>query len=267
MELRGQVAIVTGSGRGIGEEIALTLAREGAHVVVNDINTDDAGRVAKKIEGLGVKPMLYKADVTNKAEVKSMVRETISQFGTIDILVNNAGIAGSTRLIQDIPEEVWDRAIGINLKGIFLVCQAVIPIMAEKRGGKIVNISSAAGRRMGFLGGADYTASKYGVIGFSYHLAYELAMYEINVNVVCPGLTLTPMAKEGSSQEIRDYVTGMIPLGRLCDPKDQAEAVLFLVSERSKMITGHVLDVNGGVLLGFGNYMEDMKRRIRSSNK
>jgi len=261
MELNDKIAIVTGAGRGIGEGIALRLAREGANVVVNDIDLDDANRVVQRIMSMGRKAIPFKADVSNKTEVDSMVRESLKQLGTIDILINNAGIGGSSSLVKDISEETWDRVMAINLKGAFLCCQAVMPIMIKKGKGKVVNIASAAARRMSYLGGADYTASKYGLVGFSHHLAYELAIHGINVNVVCPGATLTSMAKEHSTQEARDRSAETIPLGRWCTPEDQAEAVLFLVSERSKMITGHVLDVDGGQLLGFGNYLEDMERR------
>lgn len=264
MELENKIAIVTGAGRGIGEGIALRLAREGAHVVVNDINFDDAKNVAQEIMSMGRRAMPFKADVANKTEIDSMVRETLNQFGTIDILVNSAGIAGSSCLVKDISEETWDRVMGINLKGAFLCCQSVMPTMIKKRKGKIVNISSLAAKKISYLGGADYTASKYGLVGFSLHLAYELAIHRINVNVVCPGATLTPMAQEHSTKELRDLEAETVPLGRWCTPEDQAEAVLFLVSERSGMITGHLLDVDGGQLLGFGNYPEDIERRMKA---
>ncbi len=265
MNLKDQIAIVTGAGAGIGEGIAVALAREGAAVVVSDIDSENAGRVAEKIVSIGGKAVPFKTNVARKAEVDSMVGETLSRFGTIDILVNNAGIGGASSLVKDIPEEIWDEVMAVNLKGVFLCCQAVIPTMIEKQGGKIVNIASAAARRMSYLGGADYTASKYGLVGFSHHLAYELAMHRINVNVVCPGATLTPMAEAHASKELRARIAETVPLGRWCTPEDQAEAVLFLVSERSSMITGHVLDVNGGQLLGFENYPQDMKRRMEGS--
>jgi NAD(P)-dependent dehydrogenase (short-subunit alcohol dehydrogenase family) len=265
MVLKNQVAIVTGAGRGIGEAIALTFAREGAHVVVNDVNLDDAKKVSQKIVSMGRKAVPIKADVSSKDQVDSMVREAVKEFGTIDILVNNAGIGGCSRLVKNIPEDSWDQVMAINLKGVFLCCQAVVPIMIEKRRGKIVNIASLAARRMSFLGGADYTASKYGVVGFSHHLAYELAYYRINVNVVCPGATLTQMVNEKAPQEMKDQIASRVPLGRWSSPQDQAEAVLFLASDRSSMVTGHVLDVDGGQLLGFGIYPEDIERRIKAS--
>lgn len=266
MELKDQIAIVTGAGRGIGEAIAMTFAREGAHVVVVDINLDDAKKVSEKIISLGRRALPMKADVSSRSQVESMVNEAVKEFGTIDILVNNAGISGCSRLVKDIPEESWDQVMAINLKGVFLCCQAVVPIMIGKGRGKIVNIASLAARRMSFLGGADYTASKYGVVGLSHHLAYELAIHRINVNVVCPGATLTKMTDEKAPRELKEKVAANMPLGRWCRPEDQAEAVLFLVSERSSMMTGHVLDVDGGQLLGFGNYPEDIARRMKAGS-
>jgi NAD(P)-dependent dehydrogenase (short-subunit alcohol dehydrogenase family) len=266
MELKDQIAIVTGAGRGIGEAIAMTFAREGAHVVVADINLDDAGKVSQKIISMGRRSIPVKADVSSRSQVESMVNEAVKEFGTIDILVNNAGIGGSSRLVKDMPEESWDQVMAINLKGVFLCCRAVVPIMIEKGRGKIVNIASLAARRMSFLGGADYTASKYGVLGLSHHLAYELAVNRINVNVVCPGATLTKLTDEKAPQEVKEKVAENVPLGRWCTPQDQADAVFFLVSERAKMITGHVIDVDGGQLLGFGNYPEEIERRVKASS-
>jgi NAD(P)-dependent dehydrogenase (short-subunit alcohol dehydrogenase family) len=266
MELQDQIAIVTGAGRGIGEAVALTFAREGASVVVNDINFDDAKKVADKIMSMGRKAFPFKASVDSKIEVQSMVKECLNQFGTVDILVNNAGISGSLAAeVKNIPEETWDQVLAINLKGVFLCCQAVVPIMAEKRKGKIVNIASLASRRMGYLTGAEYTASKGGVVAFSHHLAHELAVYGINVNVVNPGSTLTAMNVDHSTKDFRDRVAEKLPLGKWCMPQDQAEAVLFLVSKRSNVITGIQIDVDSGQQLGWGNYLEDKERRRKAS--
>ena len=151
--------------------------------------------------------------------------------------------------------------ISINLKGAFLCSQAVIPTMAGKRSGKIVNIASLAGRRMSFFGSADYTASKYGMVGLSNHMAWELAEYKINVNTICPGAILTPLAEETSTPELRAMLTRrLIPLGRFGIPEDIAEAVLFLVSRRANWITGQVLDVDGGTMTGFG---EDLRALVK----
>jgi NAD(P)-dependent dehydrogenase (short-subunit alcohol dehydrogenase family) len=262
MELRDRVAIVTGAGGGIGKGIALCFAREGATVIVNDVNLDNATKVAGQIISMGNKALPLRANVAIKAEVEAMVGETLNRFGTIDILVNNAGIGGAyCASVKDIPEEAWDQTMAVNMKGAFLCCQAVIPTMIERRKGKILNVSSLAAHRMGFFTGADYSASKAGLLGFSHHLAHELAIYRINVNVLCPGFTVSHMTVTHSTEELREYLAKTLPLGTWCSPEDQAEAALFLVSDRAAMITGHVMDVDSGQLLGWGNYLEDIERR------
>ena len=266
MELAGKVALVTGAGEGIGRAIALRLAQEGANIIVVDIDMEMAEITAKKIKNLGREAAAERADVSVSEQVMAVVESGLKRFGTIDILVNNAGIGGSAILVKDLPEEAWDRGMAVNLRGVFNFCKAVAPIMSGKGYGKIVNIASLAARRMSKLGGADYTASKYGVIGFSRHLAFELAAYGINVNVVCPGATLTPLVESKTSEDFRQRMGEQVPLGRWITPEEQAEAVLFLVSERSAMITGVALDVDGGQKLGVASdYKEDVQRRTENS--
>jgi len=266
MELTNRVALVTGAGSGIGQAIAIRLAKEGARIIVNDVDADSAGNTVVKIQELGAQALPFQADVANRHEVQSMVDDGMRRFEAIDILVNNAGIGGSSCLVKDIPEEIWNKVLDINLTGVFNCCQAVIPLMIEKRWGKIVNIASLAARRMSKLGGADYTASKYGVVGFSQHLAFEMAAYGINVNVVCPGATLTPLVESRTTEEFRAEIGEQIPLGRWIAPQDLAEAALFLVSNRSAMLTGVVLNVDGGQLLGIASdYKEDLQRRTETS--
>lgn len=261
MDLKGKTAIVTGAGRGIGEGIALALAREGANVVVMDRNVEDANGVAAKIVSSGGKAIPFRADVTKKAEVQATVAATVQEFGTVDILVNNAGIEAPPTLLQDLSEEQWDRVLGVNLKGVFLCTQAVVPTMLKQRKGKIVNIGSIASVRMTFFGSVEYTASKHAVVGMTQHLAWELADSRINVNTVCPGGVLTPMMEGGTTPEIRATLTErLVPLGRMCVPDDIAQAVIFLASERSDLITGQVLAVDGGLLTGYG---EDLRSVIR----
>jgi len=268
MELRDHVALVTGAGRGIGEAIALRLAKEGAGIIVNDMDEESAGKTAEKIEQTGGRALACRADVSNREEVQSIVDEGVKRFGSIDILVNNAGIGGSSCLVKDIPHETWDRVLGVNLTGVFNCCRAVIPLMMERCRGKIVNIASAAARRMSKLGGADYTTSKYGVVGFSHHLAFELAAHGVNVNVVCPGATLTPLVESHTTEAFRADIGRQVPLGRWNKPRDIAETVLFLASDRAAMITGVVLDVDGGQLLGIASdYKEDLKRRKETSDR
>jgi NAD(P)-dependent dehydrogenase (short-subunit alcohol dehydrogenase family) len=269
MEFEGKVAIVTGAGRGLGEGIALALAREGAHVVVNDVNEHDAQRVAEKITATGRQALAIKADVTSKSEVEGMVAQTLAHFGAIHILVNNAGIEAQPALVRDITETQWDRVLGVNLKGTFLCCQAVIPTMMAQKDGKIINISSIAGLRMSFFGSADYTASKHAVLGLTHHLAWELADCHINVNAICPGGILTPLAEERSTPQMRDFVTRRaIPLGRWCTPEDVAGSVVFLASPQASMITGQALAVEGGVLSGFGEDLRPfMRQRMASADE
>jgi NAD(P)-dependent dehydrogenase (short-subunit alcohol dehydrogenase family) len=261
MELKGKTAIVTGAGRGIGEGIACVLAREGANVVLTARKMDEIASVAKKIESQGGKALPFTADVSKKADVQAMAAATVKQFGAIDILVNNAGIEAPPTLVKDIPEEQWDRVLRINLKGVFLCCQAVIPQMMAQKKGKIVNIASTAGIRMTFFGSVDYTVAKHGVAGLTQHLAWELADSHINVNTVCPGGVLTPLMESGTTPEYREMVVNrLVPLGRFCAIEEIGEAVSFLASDRSDMITGQMLAVDGGLLTGFG---EDLRAVVR----
>ncbi len=262
MELKGKTAIVTGSGRGIGEGIALVLAREGANVVINDLRiTKDAEGVVRKIISMGGKAIAVAADVSKKDQVTEMAAETVKQFGAIDILVNNAGIEGMPCLTQDLSEEQWDRVMSVNLKGVFLCCQAVIPQMKKQNKGRIVNIGSTAGIRMTFFGGPEYTAAKHGVAGLNQHLAWELADSNITVNTVAPGGVHTPLMEAGTTPEYRETVVKrLVPLGRFTTIEEIGEAVSFLASDRAAMITGTTIGVDGGILTGFG---EDMRAVVR----
>ena len=262
MELENRVALVTGAGSGIGQAIALRLARAGARIIVNDLDGQGAANTVEKLSGQGARSVACQADISDPDAVGAMVAEGVELFGTIDILVNNAGVGGASIMVEDLPPQAWDRAMAVNLKGAFNCCQAVIPIMKPKGWGKIVNIASLAASRMSKLGGADYTAAKYGLVGFSHHLAFELAAYRINVNVICPGATLTPLVESKTTEQFRKTVASQIPLERWVLPEDIAEAALFLASDRAAMITGAVLGVDGGQLLGIASdYKEDLQRR------
>jgi len=261
MELKDKVAIVTGSGRGIGEGIAMVLAREGARLVIVDMNLDDAGSVAKRIEAGGGKAIAAKADISKKADIDALVAKTVEAFGTVDILVNNAGIEATPCLAHEMPEAQWDRVLGVNLKGTFLCCQAVLPTMIAKGKGRIVNIASTAALRMTFFGSIDYTVSKHGVAGLTQHLAWEVADHNITVNAVCPGGVLTPLMEQHTTAEFRDKVIKrLIPLGRMDTIEEIGEAVSFLASDRAAMITGQMLAVDGGLMTGFG---EDLRPLVR----
>ncbi len=261
MELHGKTAIVTGSGRGIGAGIIQAFAKEGANAVVMDRQLSNAQSMADQIVAAGGKAIATEADVTNKASLDAMVEQTLKAFGSVDILVNNAGIESTPTMLKDISEAQWDRVLGVNLKGVFLCCQAVLPAMMAQKSGRIVNIASLAGRRMSFFGSADYTASKHGVVGLGAHLAWEVADYNITVNTICPGAVLTPLAEESSTPEYRDFVTKrLIPMGRWCTPDDIAQAAIFFASDRASLVTGQVMDVDGGVMTGYG---EDLRPIVR----
>ncbi|WAK03852.1 SDR family NAD(P)-dependent oxidoreductase [Methylobacter sp. YRD-M1] len=261
MELKGKTAIVTGSARGIGEGIALVLAREGANIVVNSRKQEDCADVVNKIVSMGGNAIAVGADVSKKADVSGLVAKTVEHFGAVDILVNNAGVESMPCLIQDLSEEQWDRVLAVNLKGVFLCCQAVVPQMVKQGKGRIVNISSVAGIRMTFLGSMDYTVSKYGVAGLNQHLAWELADANITVNIICPGGVQTPLLEAATTPEYREMIVKrLVPLGRFTTTEEIGEAVSFLASDRAAMITGQTLAVDGGMLTGFG---EDLRAVVR----
>lgn len=245
----GKVAIVTGSGRGMGRAVAMTLAREGAAVVVNDVRQEAAQRVVAEIEAAGGRALAYVADVSQPAQVNAMVQATVAHFGTIDILVNNAGILGNTRPLEEIPYDEWDQLIGINVKGVFNCTKAVLPILKAKRYGKIVNVSSSAGRSTSTFGGAHYTTSKAAVLGLTRHTAREAAPYNINVNATAPGSMDTEMVRERATPEHIAREEASIPLRRLGTAQDEANLVLFLCSDESSYIAGATIDINGADLL------------------
>lgn len=246
MELDGKVALITGAAQGIGKAISLTLAKNGADIIVSDINLEKAQETCKEIEALGRKSMAVKVDVSKYDEVEQMVERIINEFGKIDILVNNAGITRD-KLILRMTEEDWDTVLNVNLKGTFNCTKAVIRYMSKQKSGKIVNIASVSGE-MGNPGQANYSASKAGVIGFTKTIAREFAQRGINVNAIAPGYIETPMT-DALPEKVKEELKKMIPLERLGKPEDVAQAVLFLVSEASSYITGQVLNVNGGLYM------------------
>lgn len=246
MELDGKVALITGAAQGIGKAIALMLAKNGADIVVSDINLEKAQETSREIEAMGRRSMAIKVDVSKSEEVEQMVEKIINEFGKIDILVNNAGITRD-KLILRMTEEDWDAVLNVNLKGTFNCTKAVIRHMSKQKSGKIVNIASVSGE-MGNPGQANYSASKAGVIGFTKTIAREFAQRGINVNAIAPGYIETPMT-DVLPEKVKEELKKMIPLERLGKPEDVAQAVLFLVSEASSYITGQVLNVNGGLYM------------------
>lgn len=247
MTLEGKVALVTGASRGIGREIALELARQGANVAVNYAGSEaKANEVVDEIKALGKEAFAVKCDVSNNDEVASMVKDTIERFGKLDILVNNAGIT-KDNLLMRMKENEWDDVINTNLKGVFLCTKAVTRQMMKQRVGRIINIASVVGVS-GNPGQANYVAAKAGVIGLAKTSAKELASRNITVNVIAPGFITTDMTDK-LPEEVRTEMLKQIPLARFGEPKDIATATAFLASDDASYITGQTLHINGGMVM------------------
>src|SRR4030042_1766851 len=250
-DITGKVAIVTGGASGIGRAIALDLAKFGASVVIADMALQSARKVVREIESAGGKALAIKTDVTDSKDVELMAQQTGKKFGKIDILVNNAGIVGRCT-VMDMKEDDLSRTLEVNLKGVFLCSQAVARYMVEQKNGKIVNIGSSLSSRGSVCnlsgGGVDYCASKAAVQAFTRTLAMELAPCGINVNAVAPGITNTPM-HVGLWEGAQLYYESSVPLGRLAEPEDIADVVLFLVTDAARYITGQTIHVNGGQIM------------------
>jgi NAD(P)-dependent dehydrogenase (short-subunit alcohol dehydrogenase family) len=243
-----RVAIVTGAAQGMGFATAARLLREGARVVLADINADELARALDSLAEWRDAAYSEQVDVTSGSGVKRLVDNATARFGTVDILVNNAGVLRSTA-VERISDAEWDLVVDTNLKGSFLCAQAVIETMKARRYGKIVNMASMAGRATSTLGGAHYTAAKAGVLGLTRHLARELAPHRINVNAVSPGIVDTPMVAAAVSPEQRQQLAASIPFERLATPDEVAGLVAFLASDEAAYITGASVDIHGGELI------------------
>jgi len=255
MKLQDRVAIVTGGGAGIGRSVCVNMVKEGAKVVVADINQEAARETADSIKKEGGDAMAIKTDVTQKSDVQAMAAAALKAYGNIDILVNNAGtdIKGA---ITELTEKTWDTLMDINLKGVFLCTQAASHTMIERRYGRIVNISSMAGKTGEPLT-SPYCATKFGVIGFTQSIALELGKHNITVNAVCPGPVDTDLIRQSVAQSakikgmapedfLQEFFIDPTPLGRIAQPVDIARAVIFLASDEAEFITGSTLNVSGG---------------------
>ncbi|WP_088809521.1 MULTISPECIES: 3-oxoacyl-[acyl-carrier-protein] reductase [Listeria] len=245
MTLKGKVAVVTGGSRGIGREIVLALAKEGANIFFNYGGRADAAKeTLDLVSEFGVEAEAMKADVSSEEEVQAFFKEVTNRFGRIDILVNNAGITRDNLLMR-MKEDEWDDVININLKGTFLCTKAVARTMMKQRAGKIINMTSVVGI-IGNAGQANYVASKAGMIGLTKTTARELAPRGINVNAVAPGFIETEMTDE-LDENTKELMLAQIPLGAYGKTKDIANAVKFLASDESSYITGQVLSIDGGM--------------------
>lgn len=247
MELKGMNALVTGGSRGIGKAIAIELSKQGANVAISFVNNESkAKEVVAEIEKNGVKGLAVKANVSKEEDVNNMVDVVNKELGSIDILVNNAGITKDNLLIR-MKTEDWDDVINTNLKGAYLCTKAVTRGMMKKRFGKIVSIASVVGVS-GNAGQANYSASKAGIIGFTKSIAKELGSRGINVNAIAPGFVETDMTQV-LSEDIKKQMLDIIPLKKFAQPKDIANVVAFLCSEKGSYITGQVINVDGGMTM------------------
>jgi 3-oxoacyl-[acyl-carrier protein] reductase len=246
MRLKDKVALITGGARGIGQAIAMTFAREGADIVVADVNLEIAQKTALEIEGLGRKALALEMDVTNFEKVEEGINKILDKMGKVDILVNNAGITKDNLLLR-MSQADWDAVINVNLKGTFNCIKAVTRPMIKQRSGRIISIASIIGL-MGNPGQANYAASKAGIIALTKTVAKELASRNINANAVAPGFIQTEMTAK-LPEDIKKKMLEAIPLAKLGTPQDVANTCLFLASEESSYITGQVITIDGGMVM------------------
>ena len=246
MRLEGKIALVTGAARGIGRAIALAFAKEGADIVVGDVNIQEAENTAKEIQSLGRKSLALDLDVTEYTKVEEAVNKILDKFSKVDILVNNAGIT-KDNLILRMSQAEWDAVINVNLKGTFHCTKAVSKVMIKQRSGKIINIASIIGI-IGNAGQANYAASKAAIIAFTKTSAKELAIRNITANAIAPGFIQTDMTAK-LSEELKQKMLSSIPLGKLGSPEDVAGACVFLASSEADYITGQTIVVDGGMVM------------------
>jgi len=243
MRLKSKKAIVTGAGQGIGRSIALKLAQEGADVVIAEMNPDTGAQTAKEIETLGRKALSISVDVANQKQVQAMVNQVFRAWERIDILINNAGFDRPAHLLK-MKEEDWEAVLGVHLKGALNCIQAVAPYMIEEGYGKIINMSSVWGKS-GAVSEVSYSTAKAGIIGLTKSVARELGRYQINVNVILPGLILTPTISK-MAEKYQTMIIENTPLKRIGQPEEVANVVAFLVSDEASFVTGAMVEVSGG---------------------
>lgn len=245
--LEGRVALVTGAAQGFGQAIAQRLAAEGALLALLDRQADRLDTVTQTLAAQGTETVALTADIARVDEVNSAVKRAGARFGRLDILVNSAGILRLSDVLT-CSEEEWDLVVDVNMKGTFLLCQAVLPLMVTQRYGRIINLSSSAGKQGGILSGIAYNAAKGGVLSLTKSIARQFASLGITANAVCPGTGDTPMGRQFTEQQLAALVE-RIPAGRLATPADIAGAVAYLASDDAAFVTGEMLDVNGGMVM------------------
>ena len=247
--LDNKIALVTGAGSGIGRATALVFAREGAKVVVADIVVEGGQETVQQIEAAGGEAIFVKADVSQAADVETLIAQTVETYGRLDCAFNNAGIEGGVKPTIDCTEEEFNRTIAVNLTGVWLCMKYEIQQMLSQGGGTIVNTASAAGL-VGFPGLPDYVASKHGVVGLTKTAALEYAKSGIRVNAVCPGVIQTPMVERGAqlSPGFDELAVSMEPVGRFGQPSEVGEAVVWLCSDAASFVTGIPMQVDGGLV-------------------
>jgi len=265
MRFKGQVVLVTGSTRGMGREFALGFAREGADVIINGRNREKAVSVAGEVESLGARSMAVCGDVSSSQDVSRMVDEAVERFGRIDVLINNAGVNPFILEAEKIKVEGWDEVVNVNLRGVFLCCQAAGKKMIEQGGGKIINIASAVGL-LGEQGFLPYSVTKAGVIMMTKVLAYEWSKYHIRINAIAPGFIAAGMNAPILNKE--SLVSGLsqkVPLKRLASPEEIVKTALFLASEDASYVNGTTIMVDGGMTgynpVSFLDMIAEMKRQ------
>jgi NAD(P)-dependent dehydrogenase (short-subunit alcohol dehydrogenase family) len=246
--LEGKVALITGAGRGMGAAIAELFAAHGAAVALNDIDAPLARQTAERLRSRGGRAMSHGGSGSDETAVKEMVSQTVREFGALHILVNNAGVLRPTR-VEQITTEEYDLVVDVCMKSCFLCSREVIPIMKKQRWGRIINMSSSAGRSVSTLGGCHYTAAKAGMLGLTRAIAKEVAGFGITVNAICPGLIATEMVRQNiTSDRLKKYMDSF-PIPRLGTPQEVADLALFLACDESSYITGASIDINGGDLM------------------
>jgi 3-oxoacyl-[acyl-carrier protein] reductase len=246
MQLENKIAVITGSGRGIGRAIALQLAKEGANIVVSDIDAATASDVVAEVGALGREAISVAGDISRLTDAQMLIDKTVETFGQIDFLINNAGITRDNLLMR-MSEEEWDSVIAVNLKGTYNCIRSATKTLMKQRSGRIINIASVVGQ-MGNPAQINYAASKAGIIGMTKSAAKELASRNILVNAVAPGFIETAMTAK-LPEQAREKLIGLIPLNRLGEPEDVAKVVLFLCSSSANYITGQVINVDGGMVM------------------